>query len=67
MSSSVTGAVSSSDIAAFCSHATRPHHLALGESLYSKVAPAEQLEQQCRTWGVPQATVTQWSAQPWGT
>jgi hypothetical protein len=55
----VSGAVSSADIAAFCSHSTRPLSLRLYSSLYSQVAPTEQLEQQCRTWGVPQVTVTQ--------
>jgi hypothetical protein len=53
----VAGAVSSKDIAAFCSHATRPLSLRLTTCLYSSVGPAEQLEQQCRTWGVPQVTV----------
>jgi hypothetical protein len=53
----VEGAVSSSDIAAFCSHATRPLSLRLGMHLHSSVGPAEQLEQQCRTWGAPQVTV----------
>jgi hypothetical protein len=55
----VSGAVSSADIAASCSHATRPLSLRLAPYLYSQVAPTEQLEQQCRTWGVPQVTVTQ--------
>jgi hypothetical protein len=51
------GAVSCNDIAAFCSHATRPLSLRLGPYLYSQLGPAEQLEQQCRTWGVPQVTL----------
>jgi hypothetical protein len=52
-------AISSSDIAAFCSHATRPMSLGLDRSLYHRVGPSEQLEQQCHTWGVPQVTVTE--------
>jgi hypothetical protein len=55
----VIGAVSSRDIAAFCSHATRPLRLVLGRRVYSSVGPPEHLEQQCRTWGVPQVTVTE--------
>jgi hypothetical protein len=58
ISSGVSGAISSADIAAFCSHATRPLSLRLGRGLYDLAKRAEQLEQQCRTWGVPQVTVT---------
>jgi hypothetical protein len=57
--SDVTETVSSRDIAAFCSHATRPLRLRLENRLYSKIGPTQQLEQQCRTWGVPQVTVTE--------
>jgi hypothetical protein len=57
--SSVVGAVSFNEIEALCSHATRPLRLNLGKSLYSSAGPAEQLEQQCRTLGVPQVTVTE--------
>jgi hypothetical protein len=57
--SHVRGAVSRNDIAAFCSHATRLLRILLGWRLYSSVGPAEQLEQQCRTWGVPQVTVVE--------
>jgi hypothetical protein len=52
------GAVTCADIAAFCSHATRPLSLRLGRGLYAQIAPAEQLEQQCRTWGAAQVAVT---------
>jgi hypothetical protein len=59
ISSYVRGAVSCSDIAAFCSHATRPLSLKLGRHLFSQVGPSEQLEQQCRSWGVPQVTIAE--------
>jgi hypothetical protein len=60
--SNVAGVVGSRDIAAFCSHATRPLSLRLTTCLYSSVGPAEQLEQQCRTWGVPQVTLSELNA-----
>jgi hypothetical protein len=55
----VLGAISSSDIAAFCSTATRPLSLRLFTDIHRPVGPAEQQEQQCRTWGTPQVTVTE--------
>jgi hypothetical protein len=57
--SSVEGAVSSSDIAAFCSHATRPLSLRLDRLLHRALGPSKQLEQQCHTWGVPHVTVSE--------
>jgi hypothetical protein len=57
--SDLSMSVSSSDIAAFCSHATRPLSLRLGGHVHHRVGPIEQLEQQCRTWGTPQVTVTE--------
>jgi hypothetical protein len=44
------------DVASFCSHATHPLQLILSKDLYQAVQ-GDQLEQLCRTWGVPQVTV----------
>jgi hypothetical protein len=57
--SSVGGVVSSNVIKTFCSRATRPLSLKLGTRLFISVVLAEQLEQQRRTWGAPQVTVTE--------
>jgi hypothetical protein len=52
------GAVSSSDLAGFCTLATRPFLLRLSEDLYGQVGRAVQREQRRRRQGVPQVTVT---------
>jgi hypothetical protein len=50
------GYLEQADMACFCSHATHPLQLVL--TLYVFTYREEQLEQLCRTWGVPQVTVT---------
>jgi hypothetical protein len=57
----VTGEISAETVASFCSHATHPLQLTLRPELYKKLeAGSGRFEEQCRIWGVPQVTVTEW-------
>jgi hypothetical protein len=51
----VRGAIGVDVLAVFCSRATRPLQLNLGQALYQEVGG--RLKWQCRLWGVPQVTV----------
>jgi hypothetical protein len=52
----VHGAIGVHEVAAFCSHATRPLQLNLRQDLHKEMGG--KLEEQCQVWGVPQVTVT---------
>jgi hypothetical protein len=53
-----TGCISVDELTSFCSHATRPLQLSLGQRLYKKVGAEGKLDQWGRWRGVPQVTVT---------
>jgi hypothetical protein len=55
----VQGAVGAHEVAFFCSRATRPLQLSLGQRLHKEAGAEGKLERQCRVWGVLQVTVNE--------
>jgi hypothetical protein len=55
----VRGAIGVHGLATFCSCATRPLQLSLGQRLYKQVEAQGKLDQEGRWMGVPQVTVTE--------
>jgi hypothetical protein len=55
----VHGAIGAHELAVFCSCATRPLQLSLGQRLYKQVVAEGMLDQQGRWAGVPHVTVTE--------
>jgi hypothetical protein len=55
----VYGATGATELIFFCSRATRPLHLHLGQALHQQWGVQGKLEKQCQLWGVPQVTVSE--------
>jgi hypothetical protein len=55
----VYGAAGAHELIFFCSRATRPLRLNLGQALHRQVGAHGKLEGLCQLWGVPQVTVTE--------